>query len=84
MWDARSEWFNIGIRLNFSSGDLAAIKTDNHDCGKCFTTILTQWLKRSNPIPTWKALVDAMDTNTVGIKVKLEPKGIYSTSSLSH
>ena len=76
VWNARSQWFEIGIQLNFCSGDLAAIKQNHQlDCGDCFTALLTQWLRRSNPTPTWKALVDAMNSHTVKVKVKLESKG---------
>ena len=66
IWEARKEWFHIGIQLDMKTSDLKVIKTDYDDAGLCFTEMLTAWLKRMNPPPTWEALVDGLKSPTVG------------------
>ena len=46
---------------------LKVIRNDYHDeADLCLTEMLTDWLKRMNPPPTWEALVDALKSQTVG------------------
>ena len=66
LWEARTEWFYIGIQLDMETSDLKVIKKNHDEAGLCFTKMLTEWLKRMNPPPTWKALVDALKSRTVG------------------
>ena len=69
IWDARSKWINIGIQLNLIMTDLEAIKEANSsDIGKCFTDMLTLWLKQVNPPPTWSTLVTALKEPPVGLE----------------
>ena len=66
LWEARTEWFYIGIQLDMKTSDLKVIKKNHDEAGLCFTEMLTDWLKRMNPPPTWEALVDALKSQTVG------------------
>ena len=66
LWEARTEWFYIGIQLDMRTSDLKVIKKDHDEAGLCFTEMLTDWLKRMHPPPTWEALVDALKSQTVG------------------
>ena len=66
LWEARTKWFHIGIQLDMKTSDLKVIKNDYDEAGLCFTEMLTDWLKRMNPPPTWEALVDALKSRTVG------------------
>ena len=66
VWEARTEWFHIGIQLDMKTSDLKVIKKDYDDAGLCFTEMLSAWLKRMNPPPTWETLVDALKSPTVG------------------
>ena len=78
---------NIGIQLQFDIGDLEAIKKNhNHDCGECFTQLLSDWLKRSSPTPSWKALIDALTSSAIGIRVNFKPDspGCYITIMLGN
>ena len=76
MWDARSKWFNIGIQLSVTIGDLEAIKKENPDCGGCLTRVLLTWLRKGSPTPTWQSLITAMKVPAVGVGVTLEQQGI--------
>ena len=52
---------DIGIELGLDKTDLDVIKTScGDDLTKCFTEMLTLWLKQVNPLPTQKALVEAL------------------------
>ena len=66
LWEARTKWFHIGIQLDMKTSDLKVIKKDYDEADLCFTEMLTDWLKRMNPPPTWEALVDALKSRTVG------------------
>ena len=66
IWDARSGWKDIGIELGLKITHLDAIEENNHgNAEKCFTKMLTVWLKRVNPPPTWSAMVEALKGRTV-------------------
>ena len=52
---------DIGIELGLDKTDLDAIKTSYGDnLTQCFTEMLTLWLKQANPLPTQRALVEAL------------------------
>ena len=65
-WDARSEWFEIGLSLGLKSADLKAIEKQHKGVPNvCFTTMLEDWLKRTEPAATWSNLV--MGLKSVGM-----------------
>ena len=68
-WEARSKWMDIGIELNVMKSDLEVIQ---ENCGsnveKCFTEMLTLWLKNVDPPPTWSAMIAALRDPAVGLK----------------
>ena len=37
------------------------------DIGDCFRAMLSQWLKRTLPRPTWNALAEALRSRSVGL-----------------
>ena len=67
VWEARTDWMNIGIELNLIKTDLDAIKvTEGGNLGNCLTEMLTLWLKQVDPPPTWSSLVTALNQPTIG------------------
>ena len=67
LWKARTKWFHIGIQLDMEISHLNVIRNKYRDeADFCFTEMLTDWLKRMNPPPTWEALVDALQSQMVG------------------
>ena len=59
---------DIGIELRLNKTDLDAIKTRvGDDPRKCFTEMLTLWLKQVNPLPTQRALVEALRNPTINL-----------------
>lgn len=66
LWDARSKWYNIGIQLGCEVSDLDAIKTSNcSNVDVCMTNMLASWLRKGSPTPTWKSVVEALQSSTV-------------------
>ena len=70
VWEARTQWMNIGIELDILKTDLDAIKAtvQGGNPGDCLTEMLTLWLKQVDPPPTWSALVTALKQPTVGLQ----------------
>ena len=65
LWDARSKWHNIGIRLNLG---VLEIKNINAEPGfgleEKFNLMIETRLKKSEPC-TWRELYDALNHPTV-------------------
>ena len=77
VWDARAKWFNIGRELGLSMSNLQAIEVSYNRVEQCFSEMLTLWLQ-FDPYPTWSALVDALQSPTVGCKELHVPKHLKS------
>lgn len=65
LWEARSQWFNIGVQLRLKVADLEAI-----DCRQGinleakFTEMIIAWLKQGKRC-TWTALIEVLKDHTV-------------------
>ena len=67
VWEARVQWYNLGLGLHITPDSLDAIKLDNaHKTEDCFRAMLTQWL-REHREPTWRALGEALRSPSVGL-----------------
>ena len=61
VWEARADWYDIGLGLTISADDLDAIQNDHHGISKtCFREMLKVWLRRSEPSPTWTELAKVL------------------------
>ena len=76
---------DIGLELDLSMADLTAIEAAHRsDIGRCFAEMLTLWLKQVDPIPTWSAMITALQDPTVefgDLAEQVESKFIYQTTS---
>ena len=66
LYPARTKWYNIGLVLQLPVDTLDAIERNRGDDGDHFRDMLKYWLKRADPTPTSKALVDALNSRLVG------------------
>ena len=67
VWEARAEWYNIGLQLGLSAGTLDAIKLGNQsNPDTCFTEVLKLWLRGSGR--SWSDLAGALRAPTVGFE----------------
>ena len=64
--DTRAKWYDIGLQLRMSVGSLDATKEQYDDPSHCLRETLKTWLKTCPSIPTWKNVVNALRSSTVG------------------
>lgn len=66
IWEARAQWYNLGLGLNLTPGSLDAIELDNQGkSDKCFRAMLLEWLNKTSR-PIWNALAVALKSPSVG------------------
>ena len=67
VWEARSKWYNIGLKLGTSPGTLDAISVTGRDNPNLYITLMMkEWLKNGHPQPTWAAVAKALKSPMVG------------------
>ena len=66
VFDARIKWYYIGLGLGVRDSTLKAIRSQFNDPADCLRETLQEWLKQTDPNPTWRALVAALRSPTVG------------------
>ncbi len=68
LYRVRYKWHAIGIEFGLSIDDLSSIASEptlrNHDAR--LSEMIALWLKRRDPTPTWKELIEALQSETVG------------------
>lgn len=66
LWKVRSNWYNFGLEIKMEPSDLDAImQTCKEKSNECFRSLLSSWLKRADPKPTWNVVVTALRAETV-------------------
>ena len=66
IWEARTDWYNLGLGLDIAPDSLDAIQQENaQKPDHCFRAMLTKWLKQDSPRPTWSALAEALRSPSV-------------------
>ena len=65
IWDARDEWFNLGLQLNIKIVELKVISTENEKVKSRFREMLLLWLKMTDPLLSWEDLLTALEHNSV-------------------
>ena len=67
LFHVRSKWEDIGIEL-LSKSDTDAIKKEkcNSNIMDCLTEMLSMYLKRAKPEPSWRSIIAALKANAVG------------------
>ena len=85
LYAVRSKWEDIGIEL-LSKNDTDAIKMEKgNNVGDCLTEMLSVYLRRANPEPSWSSIVAALKTRAVGesqLAQELEQKYLNQTATL--
>ena len=66
VWEARAQWYNIGLKLGISVGTLDSIDATSQNPGKCFTAMSKDWLKNGKSQPSWAQLAKALKSRMVG------------------
>ena len=67
LWEARMQWYNLGLGLDITPDSLDSIKqTNTGNTDQCFRAMLIKWL-REHQRPTWSALAEALGSPSVGL-----------------
>jgi len=82
---ATTEWYNLGLELGQLPSTLDSFDAKHSsDPAQCFREILKVWLNEIDPPPTWQAMVNALNSSTVGhhqlaeeIQAELPLPGLY-------
>ena len=74
-WESRARWRFIGIELGIDTGTLDAIEHDKRKAEDCLSELISQWLRRSDPKPTRRAMTKALKAPSVAASpsVSLNP-----------
>ena len=73
--DAADKWEDIGIMLSISVRNLNEIKSapGNQSSQSCLREMFKLYLERSNPSPSWNAIVEALEfvgEGTIAARIK--------------
>ena len=60
------KWYYIGLELDFSADTLDNIESESSDPNGYLLKVLKRYLRRSDPHPTWKRIVAALKSKSVG------------------
>jgi hypothetical protein len=67
IWEARMQWYNLGLGLDITPDSLDSIELANaQNSDRCFRAMLSKWL-REHQRPTWSALAEALTSPAVGL-----------------
>ena len=66
--DGNHGWYNLGLELGLKESVLLTIKQDHQASEPCHREMLSKWLK-TDPPPTWEALIAALMKPWVGLGV---------------
>ena len=83
---AHNKWYNLGLALGLPSSTLDSIKAQYDSTKDCLREMSKEWLKRTNPKPSWRAVVVGLRDVTVEenqLAEKVEKK-YCPTVSLGH
>ena len=67
LWEARTQWYNLGLELGITPDSLYSIKLANlRNLDHCLREMLNEWLREHHQ-PTWSALAEALRSPSVGL-----------------
>ena len=65
IWDARTQWFNIGLCLGVSPSDLSVINSAKSNPEECLREMLIIWLRSKHLNPTLQKLTETLRSPVV-------------------
>ena len=83
LWEARNDWYAIGVALKLKPSDLDVIETENHhDVAQCLRKMIHLWIRNSSNL-TWRTLSDALQQPAVdhnGVSESIRSKYVKDSS----
>ena len=69
LYEARTKWYFVGLKLKVPADVLDTIESESDDLAERFLRVLKAALKRVEPVLTWRAVVEALKSPTVGLQL---------------
>ena len=66
LYPVSDKWFSLGVQLQIPPETLKCIEAEHSQMNRRLLEMLTVWLKRTNPPPTWNILTEALESPPVG------------------
>ncbi|XP_064399632.1 uncharacterized protein LOC135345989 isoform X2 [Halichondria panicea] len=63
--EIRSDWYSLAIELDIDYATRKSLEKDYRWVEPCFEAMLTHWVKRSSPPPSWSSLVRALESPAI-------------------
>ncbi|XP_064385325.1 uncharacterized protein LOC135334177 isoform X4 [Halichondria panicea] len=63
--EIRSDWYSLAIELDIDYATRKSLEKDYRWVEPCFEAMLTHWVKRSSPPPSWCALIRALESPAI-------------------
>jgi len=60
------KWYFLGVQLQVPIETLKGIRRETPTMSECLLEMLTCWVKHTNPLPTWEALAEALESPPLG------------------
>ena len=68
LYEARTKWYFVGLKLKVPADVLDTIESESDDQAERLLRVLKAALKRVEPRLTWRAVVEALRSPTVGLQ----------------
>lgn len=65
--EAQTQSYELGLRLKLKIHVLDAIHKEETSSKKCLLKVLAEFLKQTDPPPTWRVIIEALNSRTVNL-----------------
>ena len=65
--EAQTRSFELGLKLKLEIHVLEAIHNEQISSKKCLLKVLAEFLKQTQPPPTWRVIIDALNSRVVNL-----------------
>ena len=70
--EAMNQAYMLGLKLNLPSHEVDAIRNTNPDPRDYLLQVILAFLRRAEPRPTWRVIVDALKSPTINLTALAE------------
>ena len=65
--EAQTQSYELGLMLKLKSHVLDAIHKEESSSRKCLLKVLAEFLKQTDPQPSWRVIIDALNSRVVNL-----------------
>ena len=64
---AQNKSYELGLKLKLQQHDMEAIHSNELSPERCLLKVLIKFLQQTEPIPTWRVIVESLKSPVVGL-----------------